>query len=338
MIDPKLPLIDLHRHLDGSVRLETILDVGLEKNLPLPAKTLDGLRPYVQVSEPQPGLLAFLEKFEWMVGILTNYDICRRIAYENIEDAKKEGIDYIELRFSPWFMAEPHGLVTEAVVEATIDGMRAGERDFGVKANAIGIISRTYGAEIGRKELDALLQYRDDFVALDLAGDEVNYPADLFIEHFKRGRDAGWEISVHAGEAAGAASIWAAIDLLGATRIGHGTCALDDPALVTELRSRQIGIEANLTSNVQTSSVPNYKAHPLKAMLDADLLVTLNSDDPGISNIDLPYEFNVAAPQAGLTADDTRQAQQNALDLAFLSEADKTQLVEKRKRMANDRW
>ena len=331
MIDPTLPLIDLHRHLDGSIRLETILDVGLKHNLPLPAKTLEGLRPHVQVTDPQPGLLAFLDKFEWLVGILVDYDTCRRIAYENMEDAKNEGIDYLELRFSPYFMAEPHGLSPEGVVEATLDGVRAGIRDFGVEANLIGIISRTYGAEIGQRELNALLSQRDAFVALDLAGDEINYPADLFINHFKQGRDAGWEISVHAGEAAGAASMWAAIKQLGATRIGHGTRIMDDPALVDYVGEHQIGIEANLTSNVQTSTVPSYAAHPFKEMLDAGLLATLNSDDPGISNIDLPYEFNVAAPKSRLTATDTRQAQQNALTLAFLSEADKKRLVETKK-------
>src|SRR5512135_2092290 len=106
MLDPTLPFIDLHRHLDGSVRLETILDLGRRHNLPLPAWDVESLRPYVQVTTPRPGIMAFIARFKWMVGILVDYDACRRIAYECVEDLKREGIDYAELRFSPWFMAE----------------------------------------------------------------------------------------------------------------------------------------------------------------------------------------------------------------------------------------
>ena len=105
MIDPTFPLVELHRHLDGAVRLETILDLGRQHNLPLPAWEVETLRPYVQVTDPQPGVMAFLTKFEWMVGVLVDYDACRRIAYENVEDARREGLAYIELRFSPGFMA-----------------------------------------------------------------------------------------------------------------------------------------------------------------------------------------------------------------------------------------
>jgi adenosine deaminase len=105
LINSRLPLIDLHHHLDGSARLETILDLGLQHNLPLPAKTVEGLRPFVQVSTPQPGVMKFIEKFEWMTRVLVDYEACRRIAYENVEDAANEEIDYIELRYSPWFMA-----------------------------------------------------------------------------------------------------------------------------------------------------------------------------------------------------------------------------------------
>ncbi len=316
-IDPRTLLVDLHRHLDGSVRLETILDLGRKYQLPLPAWDLEELRPYVQVTEPQPGVMAFIARFKWMVGVLVDYDACRRIAYENVEDAKSEGIDFIELRFSPLFMAEPHGLDPQGVVEAVVDGVRAGVRDTGIQAGLIGIISRHYGPDVAWKELNALLAFRDELLALDLAGDEAHFPGDLFVEHFKKARDAGWHITVHAGEAAGPESVWQAIRELGAERIGHAVRAVEDPALLDYMAEHDIAIEANLTSNVQTSTVPDYAHHPLRLFLEQGLLATINTDDPGISGIDLPYEYNVAAPKAGLSREQIRQAQANAVRVTF---------------------
>ncbi len=230
MISTDIPLVELHRHLDGSTRLETILDIGLRYNLPLPAKTLEELRPYVQVSTPQPGVMAFIEKFEWMTGVLVNYDACRRIAYENVEDAYREGIDYIELRYSPWFMAEAHNLQPVGVVEAVTDGIRAAEKDYPIRVNQLGILSRHYGPGIAMKELEAELSLAHEFAGLDLAGDEAHYPGELFREHFRKARDAGWHITVHAGESAGPESIWQAVRELGAERIGHAVHAPEDPA------------------------------------------------------------------------------------------------------------
>jgi len=331
MIDPNIPLIDLHRHLDGSVRLETILDLGRQHNLLLPAWELEELRPHVQITEPTPGVMAFIAKFKWMVGVLADYDACRRIAYENVEDAYNEGIDTIELRFSPRFMAEPHDLDLDGVVEAVAAGIHEGEDKFDIRVNLIGIISRTYGVEAGWEELEALLTQRDHLVGLDLAGDEVNYPASWFKDHFAKARDIGWAITVHAGESAGAESIWQAIRDLGASRIGHGVRAIDDPALMDTMLENRIAIETNLTSNLQTMTVPDLTQHPAREFLERGLLVTLNTDDPGISGIDLPYEYNVAAPAAGLSQDQIRRAQRNALEAAFLSEEEKTALLQKKR-------
>jgi adenosine deaminase len=333
MIDSTLPLLDLHHHLDGSVRLETILDLGLKHNLPLPAKTLEGLRPYVQVSDPQPGVMVFIEKFKWMVGVLVDYDACRRIAFENLEDAAREGIDYIELRYSPWFMAESYGLDPQGVVEAVTDGVRAGEREFGVRANQIGILSRHYGPEIAHKELDALLSHRDEITALDLAGDEGNFPGEWYVDHFKKAREAGWHITVHAGEINGPESIWQAIRGLGAERIGHAVHAVEDSALMDYLLEHHIGVECCLTSNMQTSTVKDYPAHPLRQFLEKGLLATLNTDDPGISAIDLHYEYDIAAPAAGLSAEQINQVQRNALEIAFLDRDEKKRLLEKKQKL-----
>ena len=328
MIDPTLPLIDLHRHLDGNVRLETILDLGRQHNLSLPVWDLEGLRPHVQVTEPQPGVMAFISKFKWMTGVLVDYDACHRVGRENVEDAQREGIDYIELRFSPWFMAKSHGLDPAGLVEAVADGVEAGARDLGVKANLIGILSRTYGPDVAWKELEALLRHRDRLVAVDLAGDEANWPGDLFVEHIRRAREAGLRVTVHAGESAGPTSVWQAVRDLKAARIGHGVRAVEDPALLDYLAEHQIGIESSLTSNVQTSTVPDYASHPLRVFLERGLLASINTDDPGISGIDLRYEYEVAAPAAGLTSAQTHQAQRNALAIAFLSPDERVALAQ----------
>lgn len=332
MIDPSLPIIDLHRHLDGSLRLETILDLGRKHNLPLPAWDVEDLRPHVQVTEPQPGVMAFIAKFRWMTGVLVDYEAVRRVAYENVEDAHKEGLDYVELRFSPWFMSQPHGLHPTGVVEAVVDGVSAASRHLEMPVNLIGILSRTYGPEVAWKELQALLTQRDRLVALDLAGDEANYPGDLFVSHLRAARETGWKITVHAGEAAGPESVWQAIRDLGANRLGHAVHAIEDPRLMEYLAEQRIGVEANLTSNVQTSTVPNYASHPLRRFLEYGILATINTDDPGISNITLAYEYQVAAPAAGLTPEQIRQAQHNALETAFLSDVEKATLQERIRR------
>jgi adenosine deaminase len=333
MIDPEFPLIDLHRHLDGNVRLSTILDLGRQYNLPLPAWNLEDLRPFVQVSGPQPGILAFFVRFQWMTGVMVNYDAIRRIAYENVEDASNEGIDYIELRFSPWFMAEAHHLDPAGVVEAVVEGSTEGQRAFNVKANLIGILSRTYGPETAWKELEALLTRRDRLVGLDLAGDEANFPGELFVGHVQRARDAGWRITIHAGEVVGPESVWQALRQLGAERIGHAVHAPEDPQLMEYLAAKGIGIESNLTSNVQTSTVSDYPSHPLRTFLENGIRATINTDDPGISAIDLAHEYNVAAPAAGLSREQIWQAQRNALAVAFISATEKTDLKERKKKI-----
>lgn len=330
-IDGHLPLIELHRHLCGNIRLSTILDLAGRHHIPLPAADEEGLRPYVQVSIAQPGVMAFISRIQFAVSVLADAEACRRAAYENVQDAAAEGIDYLELRFSPWFMAEAFSLDPAAVTAAVCEGVKEAARQTGITANLIGILSRTYGVETARKELDALLTCRDSITAIDLAGDEINYPAPLFKEHFARARAAGWRVTVHAGESCGAESIWQAIEELGAERIGHAVHAVDDPHLMEFVKEKRIGIECNLTSNVQTSTVNDYPAHPLKRFLENELLATINSDDPRISGIDLRYEYEVAAPAAGLSLAQIRQAQANALEVAFLPAAEKEALRNKKK-------
>lgn len=176
---------------------------------------------------------------------------------------------------------------------------------------------RHYEPDLRRSRLSAraggLLAHRDQITALDLAGDELGFPGSLFLSHFNRARDAGWHITVHAGEAAGPESIWQAIRELGAERIGHGVKAIEDRALMDFLAEQQIGIESCLTSNIQTSTVAELAAHPLKTFLEHGIRASINTDDPGVQGVDIIHEYTVAAPAAGLSREQIRRAQINGL-------------------------
>ncbi|MBI9048675.1 MAG: adenosine deaminase [Anaerolineaceae bacterium] len=321
-----LPLIDLHRHLDGSVRLSTIIDIAKQHKIKLPAWTESSLRPYVQIMEKQPGVMAFIEKFKYMIAIMVDEESCYRIAYEAVEDLKKESIDYAELRFSPWFMADANKIDAGVIVKAVVAGTKDASKALNIPVGLIGIISRTYGPELAWKELEALETCKEDIIALDLAGDEYNFPGEWYVPHFKCARSNGWQVTVHAGEASGPESIWQAIDELGASRIGHGVSAFQDPKLIEYMRDHQIGVESNLTSNVQTSTVADYALHPLKRFLEENIQATINTDDPGISAITLLDEYKFAVNQVGLSHQQVEQAQRNAIQQAFLSESKKIQL------------
>ncbi|MGC9467891.1 MAG: adenosine deaminase [Anaerolineae bacterium] len=334
-IDVALPLVDLHRHLEGSMRLETILELGQKHGVPLPADDLEGLRPYLQATVPQPGLMAFINKLDRSIEVLVDLDACHRIAYECVEDAATEGIDYVEVRFSPRYMAMPHRLDPADVVGAVVDAVRQASQEVGLQAHLVGILSRTYGLEACWEEFDALATHHAHITALDLAGNEAAWPPELFKKHFQKAEDLGWQITIHAGEAAGPESIWTAIRDLNATRIGHALRAVEDPALMDHMAEHRIGVEISLTSNVQISAVPDYASHPIATYVDHGMCVTLNTDDPAVSQITLPHEYNVAAPAAGLTQPQIRRIQQNGLEASFLSTQQKMDLIAAAARRAN---
>ena len=326
MINSDLPLVDLHRHLDGNILPDTIWRLANKNGIELPVNSLEALIPLTQIQDQTSDLLAFLQKLDYGVSVLASIDDCYTVAYENMLDAKRQGIDYVELRFSPYYMAMNHNLNMADVVAAVVDGVRAGEKDTGVKANLIGILSRTFGAETCMAELESLLAHKDKIVALDLAGDEINYPAELYKEHFKKGRDAGWNITVHAGEADGPQSVWNAIEMLGATRIGHGVAATQDPKLMEYMAKNGISVESCPTSNYQTATVKAVKDSPMPTFLENGIVVSLNTDDPAVSNIDLPHEYDVAKNVIGLTEQQLRLVQENGVHAAFLSDSEKKAL------------
>ncbi len=327
MFNKQLPLIDLHRHLDGNIRPKTIWQLAKKHNIELPTDSFYQFLPHVQITDSEANLMAFLKKLDWGVAVLKSLDDVVRIAYENVEDAFNANIDYAELRFSPYYIAMTHKLPIEGVVDAIIAGINQGREEFSTQINLIGILSRTFGVDHCQTELNALLSYKNDLVAIDLAGDEYNFPGYLFESHFKQARDAGLNITVHAGEAAGPESVWHAIEKLGATRIGHGVACAKDQSLMDYMREHQISLESCLTSNYQTGTVKNLANHPIKTFLANDLIVCLNTDDPAVENIELAGEFQLAQSLLGLTSEQVEQLQYNAVQMSFLSSQEKAQLL-----------
>ena len=324
--DTSLPLLDLHRHLDGNIRPGTIWALGQENGIQLPAHSLSELLPHVQIQKSEPDLLSFLAKLDWGVKVLKTLDNVKRVAYENVEDVYNAGLSYAELRFSPYYMSMTHQLPIADVVAAVIDGVSLGQKDFPVKINLIGILSRTFGVQHCTDELNAILTHKEHIVGLDLAGDETNFPCDMFIDLFKKARDNDMRITVHAGEAQGPESVWQAINLLGAERIGHGVNSYQDQALLDHMVKYNIGFESCLTSNFQTGTVPDLKKHPITQFLANGNLVCLNTDDPAVENIEIKHEFEVAKQVLGFTPSQFTTLQENAITMSFLSDSDKQAL------------
>lgn len=314
--EPAIPLVDLHRHLEGSLRPETVLELTEVHGLDGP-RHLEEVRQRVQVSEPLPSLIAYLERNDRAVEALADLDACARVAFEAVADAAAEGLAYLELRFSPWFMARPHGLDPREVVGAVVDGARRGERQSGLRTSLIGILSRTFGPDGAERELDALLIHQHDIVALDLAGDEARWPGERFESHFRRAREAGWRVTVHAGEAGGPRAIRHAVEVLGAERVGHGVRAVEDSAVIDLLAERRIGLEVSLTSNAQTGTFPDLSLHPLRRLMEHGIPAAICTDNPTASATTLAYELTHAAPAAGLSAVLVERAQHDAIAMAF---------------------
>lgn len=317
-------LLELHRHLEGSIRLSTILEIAETYEVESIPLELEALRRRIEVRGSLGSLSAFLERLELCRSVYLNLDVCHRVAKECVEDAAKENIGYMELRFSPSFMATPHGLDMEDVIDAVSTGVKSAERETSIRVGLIGILDRSHGPDPARAELAAILNRESAFVGIDLAGDEAKWPPSFFVDHFDRVRSTTrLGITVHAGEALGSESVRVAVEKLGAIRVGHAVRAIEDPRLIDTLVERGVGIEVCLTSNLHTGAVSSYDCHPVAKYLAAGLRVSLGTDDPTVSAINLRHELGTAAMLARLSTEQVARTQEDSLRMAFLSNSDR---------------
>jgi adenosine deaminase len=324
----KLPKIDLHLHLDGAIRVPTIAELGEELGVKLPTYDAKKLAKFVQVDRDCRNLTDFLKRFEVFYPILPYAITQERIAYEVCEDCARDNAIYFETRFAPALASNEKFTMEDAVV-AVLEGSRRGQGDFGVRC---GLILCCYRSITPQQNIDTVKlahKYRDKgVIGIDLAGDELHYPATPHAEAFALARKLEMPITIHAGEGGNAENIREAVFDLGAARIGHGVALQHDVELLKKVRDRGTVFEMCLTSNLQTCSVPSIQQHPFKRFLDENVRVTLNTDDPVISDITLTDEFELAAREYKLTPAQIRELLVNAANAAFAETSVRRGLVE----------
>jgi len=323
-----LPKVELHRHLDGSVRVETIFDAAIKHNFVLPTYDINELKKYVQVSPNCKSLTEFLQTFDFFYEFLKFPDVLERIAYENCEDAvKKENIRYLELRFAPPLQTKENFSEGD-VLKSVIHGIKYGQKDFKINVGLILCLYRyhTITEEQNWTTIKLAEKYFGDYVVgIDLAGDESKYSVELYKEFFEYAKSRSIPITCHAGEAGGALEVYKAIKL-GAKRIGHGTHLYEDENIMKFVREEEIALEICLTSNIHTQVVDNIEAHPFKKYYDYGIKVTINTDDPSVSDIDLNHEFVLVKDVFGLNFEDIKKLIFNSLEASFLKKEDKNSL------------
>lgn len=322
-----LPKVELHRHLEGSLRLLTLLEVARAHGLDLLGT--DRLRPLVQVNAEDPYTSQnFLAKFETLRKFYRSPQVIARITQEAIADAAADNVRYLELRFTPAALSKAENFPLAEVIDWVIEGAQRAQAEHGVITRLIASVNRHEGVELAARVIDLALQRREaGIVGLDLAGDEANFPAAPFEGLFIEARQAGLHVTVHAGEWGGAGNVAQAISRMGAERIGHGVRVLEDPAALALARERGVAFEVCLTSNLQTGVVPALEAHPFLEMLSAGLEVTLNTDDPGISQITLSGEYRLACEKLGLPTTALRERVLAAARASFLPGGERRKLL-----------
>ncbi len=296
----RLPKAELHVHLDSALRPATMVELAREAGFALPTTDPDALREFMLVRNAA-SLEDYLKRFEYTIPLLQTPEAIERVAYEMVEDAARDGLRYLEVRYCPR-LSTRGGLAMEAALEAELRGLARGENDFGVVTRVINCSLRHYAPEVSVAIARLSVTYRDQgVVAFDLAGGEAGRPPGVHQAAFDIAADGNLAITIHAGEAAGAPSIAEALHHCHADRIGHGTRLYEDPGLRDYVRDHRIPIEINITSNVQTRAVRRAADHPVRGYLDAGLVVTLCTDGWLMNGVTLSDEYWLAHTELGFT-------------------------------------
>jgi len=323
----KLPKTDLHVHLDGSMRIETLIEIAKEKGISLPSMDPDGLRPFVQMGETCESLEEYLGAFDITCSVLQDFDSLRRAAFELAEDSALENVKYLEVRFCP-LLHTNNGLSMPQIVKAVLVGLADAERQYDIITGVIicGIRHMSVENSVALAKLTIDFKNRG-VVAFDLAGAEYDNPAKHHRDAFHMILNENINCTIHAGEAFGPQSISQALHFCGAHRIGHGTRLIEDRDLLNYVNDHRIPLEVCLISNLQTKAVDKLENHPLKKYYDMGLRVTINTDNRLVSNTTVTDELLLAAELFELNLNDLANLIINGFKSAFLPHNKKTRLL-----------
>lgn len=294
-----IPKIELHRHLEGSLRLETLIDIARQHGLTIPEMHFSSL---VQMQKDDPLTFTnFLSKFQMLRVFYRSPEVITRVTREAVADAAADGVRYLELRFTPMALSRLQGFSLGEVMDWVLQAAADASREFNVETRLIVSVNRHEPVSVAEDVLQQAVDRKDrGIVGMDLAGNEVEFPAAPFKGVFKAARESGLQLTVHAGEWGDSANVRHAIEELGAARIGHGVRVMQDPSIVDLARERGVIFEVCVTSNYQTGVVASLHEHPIQQMVQNGLIVTINTDDPGISRITLTDEYRVALEDLGM--------------------------------------
>jgi adenosine deaminase len=310
---------ELHRHLDVSLRLSTLLELAQKKGIEAQSTSLEGFREKFVLQKPLASLDAVLNQFTLFQKVLDRPETLERVAFEVIEDCWNEGTRQVELRFSPLFVGEYNALSWDDILASFERGLKRGLAAHPqMKAGFLCIASRDYGVDEVDRTVEFFLKNQTRFLGMDLAGSEDSFPCRAFEASFKKVVTVRANVTIHAGESGGPENVWEAIELLGAQRIGHGIRSIEDPVLLRKLKEKQICLEVCPTSNWLTQCTPTFEGHPLARLLRAGVPVCINTDDPTIFGTDLPREIKIAQRQMGLSSTEIGECQQHAEDSTFI--------------------
>jgi adenosine deaminase len=335
----KFPKVLLHEHLDGGLRPQTIVDLAKDTAYSkLPTTDPSNLAEWFQANANRGSLPLYLQGFEHTSGVMQTEEALERVAYETLEDMKKDGVIYVETRFAP-VLHQLKGLPLEKVIASALKGLDRGRQNFGVQYGLILCAMRSMAPEISQEMAELAVDFRPHgVVGFDLAGEEGGYPAKKHVDAFHYIQRENFNITIHAGEGFGKESIWQAIQWCGAHRIGHATRLVEDMTirdgqvlsmgtLAQYVLDKRIPLEICLTSNVHTGAVGKLEEHPFEIFHRYRFRVTLNTDNRLMSGITLTDEYRTAAKAFGLSLRDLERITINAMKSAFIPYRHRTALI-----------